>query len=352
MVKMKIRHFVTKKDRYHYWQPSKLLRDQGYKALRLSDNLSEAVIEAEKLNASIDRWRARCERAPGSAEGTVAWCIRKFTSDPEFQTKSASTKSIYISIYKTLEDMVGDLHISEINRRFLYEYRDQFIDRPRRGNQILSTIQSLLSYCLDRGIISENPAIKMKMFSTDPRDQVWSTEQETAFIKAAEDAGRPFLVLGMALGIYTAQRIGDLMSLPWSGYDGEWISLTQQKTKKHVDIPVLSPLRTALEKTPKCSPIILVDSAGRPFKPARFRKWFRETCEAAGIKGMQFRDLRRTSVVRMAEQGVEVQNIAAITGHTLGATQQIMETYLPRTKKMAARVVTPMENYYRSLGRG
>jgi len=87
----------------------------------------------------------------------------------------------------------------------------------------------------------------------------------------------------------------------------------------------------------------------RPSRPTRFRKWCRETCEAAGIEGMQFRDLIRASVVRIAKQSIEVPDTAAITGHTLEAARQIMETYLPRTKEMAACEVTPMENYYRSL---
>ena len=49
------------------------------------------------------------------------------------------------------------------------------------------------------------------------------------------------------------------------------------------------------------------------------------------------------SMVRMAEAGAEITDIAAVSGHTIAATVQILETYLPRTKKMAERGILAWE---------
>jgi len=60
---------------------------------------------------------------------------------------------------------------------------------------------------------------------------------------------------------------------------------------------------------------------------------------AAEIETLEYRDLRRTAVVSLGELGIEDQLIAAITGHQLDHTKKILETYMPRTTKMAGRAI-------------
>jgi len=60
---------------------------------------------------------------------------------------------------------------------------------------------------------------------------------------------------------------------------------------------------------------------------------------AAGVEGLQFRDLRRTAAVRLAEAGCTVPEIAAITGHTIDTTARILEAYLPRNFTMARAAI-------------
>ena len=50
---------------------------------------------------------------------------------------------------------------------------------------------------------------------------------------------------------------------------------------------------------------------------------------------LQFRDLRRTSMVRLAEAGATVPQIAAISSHSIKQTRKILEHYLPRNRQMA-----------------
>ena len=58
---------------------------------------------------------------------------------------------------------------------------------------------------------------------------------------------------------------------------------------------------------------------------------------------LQLRDLRRTAIVRMGEAGAEVHQIAAVSGHTIHRTMQILEHYLPRTKPMASAAIHKWE---------
>lgn len=75
-----------------------------------------------------------------------------------------------------------------------------------------------------------------------------------------------------------------------------------------------------------------------------FNEHFRRIAERAGIDA-QARDLRRTAMLRMAEAGATVPQIASVSGHSIDATQRILETYLPRNRALAEIAITALAEY-------
>ena len=57
-----------------------------------------------------------------------------------------------------------------------------------------------------------------------------------------------------------------------------------------------------------------------------------------------FLDLRRTTVVWLAEAGSTKAEVAAITGHLIDRVRTILETYLPRTGPMAVAAIAKLED--------
>jgi integrase len=58
-------------------------------------------------------------------------------------------------------------------------------------------------------------------------------------------------------------------------------------------------------------------------KYLRFNERFRRIADRAKIDA-QARDLRRTAMVRMAEAGATVPQVASVSGHSIDATQRIL----------------------------
>src|SRR5262249_44156578 len=112
-------------------------------------------------------------------------------------------------------------------------------------------------------------------------DFVWSVDDEAAFLEHAP----PQLHLPLLLALWTGQRQGDLLRLPWSAYDGATVRLRQSKTGARVKIPVGAPLKAALDATPKRGPIILTSANGRPWTEGGFRMAWWQACKRAGIMG-------------------------------------------------------------------
>src|SRR5262249_60290424 len=65
------------------------------------------------------------------------------------------------------------------------------------------------------------------------RDIVWGAADEALFLERAPAQ----LHLPLLLALWTGQRQGDLLRLPWSAYDGTHIRLRQGKTGARVVIP-------------------------------------------------------------------------------------------------------------------
>jgi integrase len=116
------------------------------------------------------------------------------------------------------------------------------------------------------------------------------------------------------LGIWTGQREGDLLRLPWSAYDGRAIRLKQSKTGVRVTIPVALPLKVVLDSQRRQSTLILVNSRGRAWTENGFRRSWSKASVKAGIRNVTYSDLRGTAVTRLAIAGATEAEISALLG--------------------------------------
>jgi hypothetical protein len=127
------------------------------------------------------------------------------------------------------------------------------------------------------------------------------------------------------------------LRLAWSAYNGSMIRFWQSKSNadaaRHaVNLvnPVGAPLKTMLDRTPKRSPLIFINSEGRPWTGDGYLSSWRKACANAGITGMTFN--KRNAVTRLASVGRTEAQIATLTGHALCEVCSILDAhYIHRT---------------------
>jgi integrase len=211
----------------------------------------------------------------------------------------------------------------------------------RQADYAWSVLARVLSWSLDRGLVAANPCTHGgRLYRGSRREQIWSAADEAAFLQHAA----PHLHLPLLLGLWTGQRQGDLLRLPWSAYDGTHIRLRQSKTGTRVQIRVGAPLKVALDTAPKRSTIILTNSEGKPWTSDGFRASWRKACAAAGIIGVTFNDLRGTAVTRLALAEASEAEIATITGHSLRDVRSILDAhYLARDPALGDSAIAKLE---------
>lgn len=271
--------------------------------------------------------------------------ITQFKSAPEFTKLAPSTAKAYRYYIKLIEDEFGDLPIAALSdkrmRGEFKQWRDRFANTPRKADYAWTTLARILSFAKDRGFITTNPCERGgRLYASDRAEKIWSDEQVAAFLTSAPDEQ----ALAMMLALWTGQRQGDLLRLPWSAYDGNSIRLRQSKTRRRVVIPVGEPLRVLLDRTTRRGPLILTNSRGKPWTSDGFRTSWGNACARAGISGLTFHDIRGSAVVRLALSDATVPQIASFTGHSLKDVEAVLDAhYLGRDVKLAEIAVMKLE---------
>jgi integrase len=127
----------------------------------------------------------------------------------------------------------------------------------------------------------------------------------------------------LALLLCTGQRLGDVIrmgpqhiryEINGDGRRG-FIYVQQAKTKTPLAIPIHPDLQMILDTTPCQHLTFLIGRNGRPYNGNHFSRRMRKWCDAAQLPLCTTHGLRKAAARRLAEAGLPVHMIAAITGH-------------------------------------
>src|SRR5262245_4098750 len=206
--------------------------------------------------------------------GKLLSLLQAYQASEDFRQLAPRTQDDYKRIIRQeIEPEYSDFPLSALadrrTRGIFMEWRDKLALKSRRQADYAWTVLArVLSWSKDRGKITANPCERGgRVYSGSRAENIWSAEQEAAFLKLAP----AHLHLPLLLALWTGQRQGDLLRLPWSAYDGTQIKLRQSKTGARVVIPIGAPLKAALDATAKRSTLILVNSDATPWTHDGFR---------------------------------------------------------------------------------
>ena len=308
---------------------------RGGPAIHAKPGSPEFVHAYNEAHASIRRPTA----------GTLMTIIAEYKASPDFTKLAPSSRRMYLRYIGLIEVAFGDLPLAALaDRRVRGEFkawRDTFAATPRKADYAWTTLARLMSFAKDRGTIATNPCERGgRLYAADRTDKFWGEPEIAALLAIAT----PEIKLALVLALWTGQRQGDLLRLPWSAYDGSHFRFRQSKTGRRIVMPVGFPLKILLNATKRPGPVILVNSYGHPWTSDGFRTSWSKALARAGISGLTFHDLRGSAVVRLALAEATVPQIATFTGHSLKDVEAILDAhYLGRDVQLAEAAVLKLE---------
>jgi integrase len=187
-------------------------------------------------------------------------------------------------------------------------------DTPEAANHLLKTLRIMLGYAVAQGMLANYLAAGIKKYrSQGEGHHSWSASEITRFEERHPIGSKARLAL--ALGLYTAQRKGDVLRMGWQHVSGDTIAVRQEKTNAALLIPIHAQLAAALASVPRGNLTFLMTEHGAPFTPMGFGNWWHARCNEAGLPHCSFHGLRKAAATRLANAGCTVDQVKAITGH-------------------------------------
>lgn len=259
----------------------------------------------------------------------VAPLVLQYQASPKFGGRSAK----WTATKRGLDDLIvsefGEDDIAIFDdartRRDIIEWRDRMAETPRKADQAVNELACFLGWARDNGYLVHNCATGIKKLSEADRAAiVWEPGEIEAVCLKANGETANVIRLASLTGL---ARI-DLLRLRWSDVKDNHIGpLDRSKTGQLIVIPLYQELRDALEACPQRSPIVLTNSAGRPWTADGFTCGFQKAKTAAGID-KRFHDLRGTAVTMLYRLGLSDEEVAEIVGWSVQTCRAIRRRYV------------------------
>lgn len=391
MARIKVRYFVAKPaalGQAYYWQPKAEYRQHGFALEALGRDRGRAIARAEQLNAQLDAWReGRDATRPTLAAGSFkALIVHYKTQSDSWPRLGAKTQRDYERCFARIEDWSGDAPVAAIDRKLVRKFRDSMAATPAMANAVIRVLRLLLNHAVDEGLIVRNPAARPGLSQAAPNDILWPREAMVHIVATADAMGLASIGDAVLLNSWLGQREGDIVNLPLAAYRQGSIWIAQRKLARRrrdtggslgtvslpvADIPeVKARLEAIIERKKSArvtdTALITCETTGRRYSESWFTRCFaRVRAQAAAAKptvaldpkdsaagaiaiaDLKFRLLRHTAVTYLAEAGVDLPGICAITGQSPRSVQMIVERYLVRTRKLARQAFAQRLAYER-----
>ena len=365
----------------YYWQPSTKLRRAGWGPIDYQKPV--ATIEGERLLTTeteiFNHARARNAEIKGasprnvpSAASLASW-IDEFELDGRyFSGLSDASKRQYRLNFTLIKEWAGDRPPGSIRKADVLNLFDALEAGRglRTAGAVITSLKRLYNWAEARekssGMV--NPAAGLKLETPKARNERWE-DREIAALIALADVGTDWLDpdpdfgTAVAIAYYLGLRQGDMLRLRPAdnitvkgSVDGTIIEragmlVETSKTGATVAVPYHKVLAERLEGLGRepMMPYVLTKAGGvyqaRWFS-RQVEKWRAALAMQPGFEQVAdktWHDLRRSTVVKLAEIGLDTPVIRAVTGHSLKSIETMLEVYLVRSQSLTLRAITTWE---------
>ena len=233
------------------------------------------------------------------------------------ETKKGSSVESY-RIRALERSWFGEIEFKNLDSRHVADYRDQRLSEVTSGTVLkeLGLLSVIINTAISewglRSLIGNNPVSGTnKPRAPRPRNRRLEDDELKRLLKACSS---PLFRAVILFAIETGMRRGEILSLTWENVylEKRYVHLPDTKNGDSRDVP-LSP--QALELLRELPRNIRGDQVVFPIHYEALKSAWRRACDRAGISNLRFHDLRHEATSRFFEKGLNVMEVAAITGH-------------------------------------
>jgi integrase len=335
---MKILSRTIRKARGKHCARLRYLDDDGKKheLLRTAESKSEAKTKLAQLESElIEKGPARLEAGKITFRQLGEYAIKRFYQPATYDEtgrKVSGVRSVVParSAINNLVSYFGESDIRNIDDEALEKFKTHRLKTVSIAtvDRELSKARKMFGVALSKKWIFDNPfkteAGKQLIQVAAEKgavEQVLSDAEERRLFKALQKADRRHTIPVFIAALETGARWSSLVDfLKWKhiNFKAEEVTITTYKDRnmKQWEISVSTRLKAELLKLKLRRTSDDPDERLFASASVNLRKVWEAVRKEAGISSVRFHDLRHTFATRMADAGMEMQELAKILGHT------------------------------------
>jgi hypothetical protein len=330
------------------------------------DDLPLLSAKCMALQAEMLEWSSGRKRDLARFDGTIAGLSRKYQTDPAspFQRLKHNTRYKDIYTLKIIENAFGKRALAALKIGDFYRWYDEAkkpkvaggCERVRRAYGIIKKLREMLSY----GVMAELPQCKrlhevleQARFVQPVRRAIkLELHHVNAFIAKALEMNRLSLALSTAIQFDTVMRQKDVIGewepiplgepatggimlggrrwvngLTWADLANDLV-VRKRTTKTGAfaahDLKLCPLVSDLLSKVPverRVGPLIMDETAGRPYAESAFGREWRDIARAAGIPDeVRNMDARAGGITEAEDAGANLDYIRSAAAHSQTST--------------------------------
>lgn len=281
--------------------------------------------------------------------GSVRALLRDYKGTPEWLALAPKTKADYARVLDHLRP-IGEFQADNVRRQHIVLLRNKMGSNARTQDLFVAAVSRMFTIGLDLGYTDRNPAARIGRLNDPQSYEPWPIETHRKFLASEMPQ---WMRTAYMLGLWTAQREGDVLRLARARYDGAGFTIRQGRPEAKrgkgrkgkvitLYIRAAQPLRAYLDSCTFKGLLFVTDDTGKPIDPTRFRHALRAQLDALGFTDLHFHGLRHTTATALADLGASEGEIQALLGHQ---TRQMAEHYTKKAnqKRLAEAAVTRLE---------
>ncbi|MGH3489582.1 MAG: tyrosine-type recombinase/integrase [Actinopolymorphaceae bacterium] len=230
-------------------------------------------------------------------------------------------------------------------------------------------LRSALQDAVGEGMLSQNVARNLRLSHRyRPRFTPWTGDEARAFLRAVS-GDRLYALYAVALSL--GLRRGEALGLSWSDVDLNRGVIRVRQALYRADgklqfgpvksdgseraIAMPDPCRAALEQHREQQAgersaagkawtdrgLVFTTKIGTPIEPRNINRHFAKLCDRAGVRRIRFHDLRHSCATLLYEQGVPIENIQDVLGHSSPTITKMI--YVEVTEKVQRAAVDRLD---------
>jgi len=245
---------------------------------------------------------------------TLSDLIKRYLKEYVPQKKGAAVEKIVLNAL--LRHKLSQLTLAELSPKNFSEYRDERLEIVKAGTVTRQFVifQHMLNIArIEWGIPLPNNPVELiqKPPQSRPRKRRLNPGDYKALLNASRQSKAWHIWPLIELAIETGMRRGELLKATWDDLDIQGRKLTLRDTKNGDDrtIPLTRKAVDILGSLPRTSERIF------PVTPVAVRQAWERLRNRAGLRDLNFHDLRHEAISRFFEMGLSVPEVALISGH-------------------------------------